>query len=206
MTAIVGLDLSLSATGLAWRGYNGEVQVTTVRTSRQEHPAGWGPALRYRRIVVEVLRHVRHDTLVVKEQRLENLDTPSNSMLDLAGLHAVVEYALAAAFVPFVDVNLQVLKAYAVKGHASKDEMVAAARDQLCGRPVVWRPSPTAEPLYSQLPHVFNDNEADALWLLAMACQKYGRPLHRPPVHRAARIDKIQWPHWRWPIDVEATT
>ena len=50
---------------------------------------------------------------------------------DLTELHAVINYVLASRRVPIVKVNLQTLKAYACRGQASKDDMVAAAGTHL---------------------------------------------------------------------------
>lgn len=186
--AIVALDLSLARTGAAAYYPDGSVVLGTVRTGNPGHNHnGWSMALRHRQIITAVLPRIGAHTLVVKEERLPSMDVQSTSAYDLAGLHAVLEYNLAARRVPVVSINLMVLKAYACKGGASKDDMLAAAQQHLH--------------TYGKC---FNDDEADALWLLAMACHKYGRPMYQPPVHRAMRIDKVEWPQWRWPADGKA--
>lgn len=184
--AIVALDLSMRSTGLAAIGPRPDsgIILRTIRTDNPGHDFnGWTAPLRHRQIAAAIAPLVGPDTLIVKEERLPSLDVSGNSALDIAGLHAVIEYVLCSMRVPIAQVNLMILKAYAVKGSASKADMLEAA--ERCLTP----PSPKP----------FNDDEADALWLLAMACHKYGRPLYQPPVHRAARIDKIEWPHWSWP-------
>lgn len=179
---LVALDLSLSGTGVAMRR-GPLVALSTIRTTNPGHNFnGWSMAARHRTIVSRIIRYVGPATLVVKEERLPSMDVQSTSAYDLAGLHAVVEYVLASFRVPVVSVNLMLLKAYACKGNATKDDMLAAAAAHL-----------------SKYGKCFNDNEADALWLLAMASHKYGRPMHLPPTHRAARIDKVEWPQWVWP-------
>jgi Holliday junction resolvasome RuvABC endonuclease subunit len=176
---VVGLDLSYTGTGIArWSG--GRLSVRTVRTERPDHDHnGWSWPRRQLQIVQAIVRQlgqVGDQVLVCKEDRLPSMDVAGNSALDLAGLHAVVDYVLASRQVPIAKVNLMHLKQYATgKGNATKDDMVAAAERTF---PIL----------------VANDNEADALWLLAMALHKYGAPLTQVPVARAVKIDRTTWP------------
>lgn len=180
MTTVIGLDLSLTATGLAW-WRDGTVHVTTVRTYPVEHDHnGWSAPLRHRRIMAKVMDVVGEpDTLVSKEDRLNSLEVAGNSALDIAGLHAVCDYALASRRVPIAKINLRHIKQYATgNGNADKPAMLAAAVAAF-------------EPML-----VANDNEADALWALAMAMHKYGLPLFAVPTVRAIKLDKVRWPVW----------
>jgi Holliday junction resolvasome RuvABC endonuclease subunit len=197
MATILALDLSYTGTGIAvWR--DGRVSATTVRTARPQHDHnGWEWPRRQRHIVAAVLAVLARATqpvLCVKEQRIQSLDVAGASALDLAGLHAVVEYVLAAKAVPVAHVNLTHIKAYATgKGNASKDAMLAAARLEL-----------------SRLLVVANDNEADALYLLAMAVERYGhgdratRLCLSTPLRRAV-LAKVAWPHFARPAELAAT-
>lgn len=179
MTTVLGLDLSLSATGLA-KWHNGAVRVYTIRTAPPPHNHnGWAQAYRHRLIARELVRHIEPGaTVVAKEARLDSIDVPGNSMLDMAAVHAVVDYVLAAQGVPIAHVNLVYPKGYATgNARASKEDMVAAARMRLGA-------------------HVecFNHNEADALWLLAMAMQHYGAPLCPADPKQVGKLDRITWP------------
>lgn len=178
MTTLIGLDLSYTGTGVAW-WRDGKLGVTTLRTPTPQHDHnGWSWPRRQLQIVQGVLDVVRgdRDTVVVKERRLDSLDVAGNAALDLAGLHGVVDYVLASRRVPIVKVHLTHLKQYGFgKGNATKADMLASARGSF----------PIA---------VANDNEADALWLLAMGLDKYGQPPVRVPVARAAKIDRSEWP------------
>lgn len=175
----MGLDLSLSASGLS-KWYNGAVRVYTIRTAPPPHNHnGWGAAYRHRLIARELVRHIEPGaTVLVKEARLDSVDVPGNSMLDMAAVHGVVDYVMAAQGVPIANVNLVYPKQYATGNHrASKEDMVAAARLRL-----------------GTLVECFNHNEADALWLLAMAMQHYGAPLCPADPKQVGKLDRITWP------------
>lgn len=197
MTTILALDLSYTGTGMAiWR--DGRVSLTTVRTRRPDHDRnGWEWPRRQRYIlgpILEVLRRATPPVLVVKERRIESLDVAGASALDLAGLHAVVDYALAAKGVPIAGVNLTHLKSYATaKGNAPKDVVLRSAILEL---------GPLIMPA--------NHDEADALWLLAMAVHHYGAGdkmtrLAYDTSHRRTILGRIAWPVWATPAQLAET-
>lgn len=180
---ITTLDLAYSSTGVAWLDTLGYVGVATVATSPvPEDSRRYGLELAERRaVIVPRLRgFIAPTTLVVREARIDNLDVPGNSALDLAALHASVEDMCQALRVPLASVNLQRLKVYgANSGRANKDMMVEAARREFAG-----------------LVTVVNDDEADALWLLALAAELHGLPMARRAKRRAEVVQQCRagWP------------
>jgi Holliday junction resolvasome RuvABC endonuclease subunit len=187
MTTVMALDLSLAATGLAW-WRDGVVGVTTIRTWRSDHDVnGWADALRHHRIMRDMVRYVpelvgRDGTvLCAKEARLDSKEVAGSSLLDLAGLHAVVDHAVAMRQVPIVKLNLAYPKIYLCgNGKADKPAMLAAA--QLAFGPKLL---------------VANHNEADALAVLAATMDAYDHPIIEVPATHRRFLDRVKWPAWR---------
>ena len=176
MTTIIGLDLSLSATGLCvWR--DGTLHAETITTKPDECMPR-----RYLAITGQLWPHTAsggEPILVIKEAPIIGQRSGS---IGLIGLHAIVDYGLWARGIwPIVTVTNGTLKVFATgKGSASKDEVLVA----------------TVRRLESVCP-VQDNNQADALWLLAMALAQYGRPLVPLPAShlRALRAVKT-WPEF----------
>lgn len=183
MTTFIGIDHSLRATGLAvWRGTRdtGSIFRRTVRTApADQDPHGWTTAERHRRVVAEVLAYVEpDDTIAIIEQRINYADggRHGTTELDLAALRAVIVAYLAGRRVPIASVYPVQVKAYlAGHGKASKADMMAAAR-------MVLRQEPA------------DDNQADALGLMAMGLDQWHRPLVHLPAKNRAVLNRITWP------------
>ena len=183
MTTFIGLDLSLRATGVAvWRGdrQEGRIFRRTIRTVPPVDDAhGWAAASRHRRIAAEVLSYVEAgDTLAIIEQRINYSGGGQHGTteLDLAGLRAVVVAYLAGRRVPVASIYPVQVKAYLTgSGAATKVDMMAAAQ-------LVLRQYPT------------DDNQADALGLLAMGLDRWGQPLAPLPAKNRGVLDRITWP------------
>jgi Holliday junction resolvasome RuvABC endonuclease subunit len=182
VTTFIGLDLSLRASGVAvWRGDRdgGSVFRRTIRTAPVEDAHGWAAASRHRRIAAEVLSYVEvGDTLAIVEQRINYADGSRHGTteLDLSALRAVVVAYLAGRRVPVASAYPVQVKAYLTgSGRASKPDMVAAAVRLLRQQPA-------------------DDNQADALGLLAMGLDRWGRPLAPLPARNRAVLDRITWP------------
>ena len=180
MTAVVGLDLSLTATGIA--------TPDGVRTITSKGTAGASlvsRAIRLHRVCAEVYAEVARvvneqprgvDTLIVIEAPAFSRTTGHQH--DRSGLWWLVVSEIGSwDRVDLVEVQPTARAKYATgKGNAGKDEVLAA----------VVRRYPDVE--------VTNNNEADALVLRAMGCDWLGQPLAVvPQTHRAA-LDKVAWP------------
>lgn len=173
MTTVVAGDLSLSATGLAaWR--DGRVfPPTTIKTLPKMPTED-----RHHIIVMRLLAMAVGPTLYVLEGRIKPADEAVNTAMDLAELRGVVNYAIRQRGHTRADVNPLTLKVYATgNGRANKQAMVLAARGRL-----------------GKHAHVEDDNQADALWLLAMTLDHYGRPLVRLPTKNRDAAGRPPWP------------
>lgn len=168
MTTVIGLDLSLTSTGVA-------SNLGWVERVRSHPSAEISPFSRLRIIRARLMDYVRSADLVVVEG--PSLASKDGQFFTRAGLwHLVMEW-VDAQDIPWAQVAPGALKRYATgRGNAKKDEMVAA---------VVRR--------FPDYPVNGND-EADALTLAAMGADHLGQPIvDMPATHRAA-LTKVAWP------------
>lgn len=166
---VVGLDLSLAATGVA-----------TAEGARVIRPTtgGMERLAEIRERVLDSVHRLRaiyghHPDLVV----IEGYSYASaNSAHQLGELGGVVRLALWETGIRFVDVAPSKLKKYATgTGNAPKAEVLAAAIRRL-----------------GYQGH--DDNGADAAWLWTMGMDAYGlAPVKMPETHRAA-LAGVAWP------------
>lgn len=180
---ITAVDLSYTSTGIAWLDRDGFVGVTSVQTRRVIDPYRHGTPMAPRRAAI--LRHIiarcGPQTLVVREDRLSTLKVAGNAALDLAALHATVEDWCDAAGLALASVNVGRVKIYGANtGAADKAMMVDAARREFAG-----------------LLTVSNDDEADALWTLAVAAHVHGLPMVRV---RKRRVEVVEQCRAGWPV------
>lgn len=162
---ILGLDLSLTATGVArWDG-----TTETIKTRPDDGD---------RRLTV-IRNHVREvagtplATLAVIE------DVPpvrAHALSTIGMVHGVVRTVLADLGVPYVLVPPSNLKQFATgKGNATKPDMRMA--------------------LYQRATlDIRDDNQVDAWWLRAMALDRYGEPVVQVPQSHRAALTKVAWP------------
>ncbi len=181
---VIGLDLSLTRTGIAiWRD---GVMRTTSTVSQPIGAQSWDE--RNTRIVGQagsIIRWLSHnawtdgqpyaDLAVIEAPILHGPQT--GSFFDRAQLWGGVYSKLRSSGwrVPVAVVNVATLKAWATgKGNADKAMMLHAARRE-------W-------------PGVLNDDEADSAWLASLgACAIGDQPFDLKPRHHAI-LTKIQWP------------
>ncbi len=180
MTTVVGLDLSLTRTGIAvYR----DGQMRTANT--QSEPVGgksW--EARNRRIVgltLSIMQWLRAnagtiDLAVIEGPILHGPQT--GSFFDRAQLWGFVYSQLRSTAwrVPVAVVNVQTLKSWATgkADTADKKAMVAAAQ-QHWGR-------------------IANDDEADAAWLAAMGAAQLGLEPVPMAEWRVNGLTKVEWP------------
>jgi Holliday junction resolvasome RuvABC endonuclease subunit len=174
MTTIIGVDPSMSSTGIAvWR--NGLVSSRTVRTSPRE-----GDVLRWRRVLCEVWSQYdgdRSTLLVVEDLPAAFASSITQGIVARAGLLALLRFGADARMIPLALVHPRTLKAYATgNGNAKKADMFASARGIL-------------------LDSCANDNEADALWLMAMGLDHYRDGGRNAVVQKSFEaLSKVDWP------------
>ena len=167
---ILALDLSLTRTGYAvGPGPHG----LSIPPRGQDR----GPARLafYRTAVTELLSIYAADVVVLEGYSFGQARGSSHSHA-LGELGGVVRLLLFERAVPFVEVAPASLKKYATgKGNAPKAAVLAEA--------------------IRRLGYGGNDdNEADALWLRAMALDYYQLETPTMPQSHRAALEKIEWP------------
>lgn len=164
---VVGLDPSLTSTGLAT--VNGALTIISK--------PGNDDLLRLRRIVATVLDHCHANfaDLVVIEGL--SYGSTTGKATDRAGLHWLIRDALDSAHIPVALVTPAARAKYATgKGNAGKDAVLI---DVVKRWPMVL---------------VANNNEADAVVLLAMGLDYLGDPLAVVPAVNRLAIGQVKWP------------
>lgn len=170
VTTVVGIDGSLTATGLAvWR--DGRFTSRTIHTS-----PGIPVEDRWRYICGHIWPAITSHCVCAIEGVFKG--AKGRQALDLAMVHAVIRYGLHARATQFAIVDPQAIKQYATgKGNAGKDEVIAAAKLRLGAS-------------------VGDDNQADSLWLVAMTLHRYGAPMCDTTKAQADVLGRIDWPQW----------
>jgi Holliday junction resolvasome RuvABC endonuclease subunit len=180
MSTVIGLDLSLTRTGIAiWR--DGQMRTASTPPTSVN---GKSYDARNRRIVSQVYSVLgwitanagrEFDLAVIEGPILHGPQT--GSFFDRAQLWGFVFSQLRSREwqIPVAVVNNATLKAWATgKGNADKPMMLSAARE-------IW-------------PRVSNHDEADAAWLACMGLVKLG---DYPPVALTPwRLDGLTKPEW----------
>lgn len=169
MIHVLALDLSLTATGVAW--HQG-VDVWRSKPSKKDIPFEISRLAYFER---KVLDHVENYTtdLVVIESLLQNR---ANGVAALGMLHGVIRTALHWRDIPVALVPPSSLKKYATgTGNAQKPDM----------RMALYKRAFLDER---------DDNIVDAHWLYYMALDHYGCAEFQMPQDQRAALDKIEWP------------
>ena len=175
---IVGLDLSLTATGVAVIDGD-EITTTTIRST-----GGKDDTIAQRVHRLGVLEHAiaRAAFPLESETALVVVEGPSFGQQRQGGEHLRAGLwwrivATATWHAGVAEVPPAALKRFATgKGTAGKDQvLLAAAR---------------------RFPHVdvADNNQADALWLAAIGAQHLGVPVVDLPQAHLTVMDKIRWP------------
>ncbi|ASU81542.1 hypothetical protein CDO52_00925 [Nocardiopsis gilva YIM 90087] len=170
---VVGLDLSVSATGVAWDSgqpdfigsdREGDARLIDIREAVRIVVGGCPPGTRGTNRWVDLV--VIEDVPPVR----------ANAIAKLGMVHGVVRSMLIEVGVPYALVPPASLKKFATgKGAATKPDMRMALYQR------------TGDDLR-------DDNEVDAAWLRLMGLDALGHPeITLPKGHRAA-LDKITWP------------
>ncbi len=170
-TTIIGLDLSLTGTGIAvctrgdatsrivWdvrkvatKGLTGTARLIVIRDAVRRELEVWNPAAVY----LEGYAYGRH-----------------NKAAEIGELGGVIRVMLAEALVPWAPLAPKTVKKYATgKGNAEKDEVLAAAIRRLG---------------YERA----SNDEADALWIAAVGHALHGKPVVDLPLTHLAALEGI---------------
>lgn len=166
---IAGLDLSLTATGIATAD-----GVDTIKTNER----GVRRLFWLRR---QILKAITESTTPVDAVALEGYSYASqHSHAHSTGeLGGVIRLGLWEAGIRYIVVPPKSMKKFATgKGNASKDQVLVSAVLRF-GREFA------------------DNNQADALWLRAMAHQRYGEPIVDVPQSHLVALDGVVWPRLR---------
>lgn len=170
MTTVMGVDSSLTGTGIAYP--DGATAVVTTK------PCGDTLTARHQRldyIVGAVLSAAHHvDVAVIESPSLGQ--GRQGGTLDRNGLWWLIVHYLTSNEVTVIDVPPATLKKYATgHGNATKPDM-RMALFQRCGR------------------DVRDDNEVDAFWLRALGLHLAGQPLVQLPQVNLSALAKLALP------------
>lgn len=177
---VIGLDLSLTSTGIATADRTYTVGCALPKAATQGERCERLAAIRD-----EVLKVVGppgwwlHDDptpLVVMEGF--SFGSPQGAT-DAGGLGWLIRVTLHEAGVPFAVVPPNTLKLYATgKGNAGKDDMKLAALSR-AGLEFTGKGS---------------SDECDAWWLRALGLDHLGAPVVEMPAANRAALEKVEWP------------
>lgn len=172
---VVGIDLSLTATGIA-HAYTGAAVVETITSIGKAGATLADRAARLDHLTTTILENLGNAQLVVIEGPAYSRSNPG--MHDRSGLWWLVVDALRHRAYPTAVVTPTGRAKYATgKGNAGKDQVLLA----------VARRYPDVE--------VTNNNEADALVLAAMGARHLGHALeHDLPKTHLTAMDAAAWP------------
>lgn len=167
---VIGLDLSLSATGVCAPFAGCDPEPTTIRTSAKD-------SLGRRMACIASALELNFVHLIgdgaVELAVVEDLPTHAYGAGKTGTVHGVVHLLLFQHAIPVLTVPPATLKKFAVdRGNASKAEMLIAAVKHLG---------------YDG----HDDNEADAMWLWALGCQVVGDPVVDVTKYRTTTLGKL---------------
>jgi crossover junction endodeoxyribonuclease RuvC len=185
---VVGLDLSLTASGFAQLDLAPELRpwgLTTIELHTVGEKGSNTDSLdqrftRLRRTAGQILALTLADSPALVAVEQPAFGSGSGHVSDRAGLWWLVIGRLMALGVPVVEVPISARCTYATgKGRTDKDAIVAAVSRRYESVPLAW----------------LNNNTADALILAAMCARALGRPLEPTlPKANLAAMAKITWP------------
>lgn len=177
LKTVIGLDLSLTATGLAViDGYNGSGTGSTQVVSAERGQTGHRRLAYLSGYILGVAEGYEEIPLVVVEGPSFGSTAGQRGHHERAGLWWLVTQQLWQARIPTAVVPPASLKRFATgKGNANKDQVLLATARRF--------------PYF-----VGGNDEADALWLAAMGADHLGHPIvAMPEAHRAA-LAGVTWP------------
>jgi crossover junction endodeoxyribonuclease RuvC len=176
---VVGLDLSLTATGVAVLDTDG-VETGVVKTTGRKTDSAFQVVKRLQNIAGDVFRIAGDpfgdDCLAVIES--PGYASQTGSVHERAGLWWKVAGQCVHRGIPVATVTPAALKVYATgKGNATKDVVLAS---------VIKR--------YSWV-DITDNNVADAVVLMAMGARYLGIPIDSPmPQTHLRGLEKVRWP------------
>ncbi len=168
----MGIDPAMNSTGVVYPGRSSEPVIQLYRPPK-ESADGMARIAWMRRWLSSLLRVVKPDVVAIEGY---SMGSKGRAVFNIGEFGGVMRFTIWEAGATIVEVPPATLKVYATgSGTAEKDAMIAEAIRRLG---------------YAGS----NRDEADALWLYAMAMDAYGAPIAQlPETHRRA-IKPDQWP------------
>lgn len=167
---IAALDLSLTGTGIAHLA-DGTLTARTVKCPKLIGNARLD-------LILRTCVYSDFDAdLVVIEGPAYGKQSKQSGHHERAGLWWLVAHALWVNSIPYVVIPPSNRSKYATgKGTAGKDEVMAAAIKR-----------------YGHLVDITDNNQGDAVVLLAMVADHYGAPLAKVPQLNAKALEEVTW-------------
>lgn len=189
---VVGVDLSLTATGIAWPDGTTMTHGRTGLTAFTTAPGDRSHALST--LAGELLDRIQRATIAVMEKpqlvALEGVPT-SGTKVDSERCYLwwrLVE-KLHLFGIPVLAVPPTSLKLYATSmGNANKREVIQSCKDEL----PAWQIMKTGKS--GKVLTTPDDNKVDAVWLMAIACHLLGHPIVEPTKFRERALEKLILP------------
>jgi crossover junction endodeoxyribonuclease RuvC len=171
VSTVIGLDLSLTATGIS----DGH-ETWLVRSKGYATDSLTERARRLELLAVGILDVCQADLVVVEAPAFSR---QNGHMHDRSGLWwLVVSELIRSPWTQVAEVTPTALKRYATgKGNASKGAMIDATARR-----------------FPNVDTGADDNRCDALWLAAMGHDHLGQPLIAMPATHRAALDSVRWP------------
>lgn len=172
---VVGVDQSLTSTGLAVIDERGFVTIDRIRSKEKGHE-------RVEEILTRILAHchdvTEEDGRVVVGIEGLSMGAKGSSVDKIFGLFHVITHRLWQLEIPYYVAPPSTVKLYATgKGNAGKDEVLSAT----------IRRYPDAE--------FAGNDQADAMNIAALGARHYGIPVESAETAAMARaLEKIEWP------------
>jgi len=193
---VVGVDLSLTATGLAWPDHHtdslGATGLTNPRMSLDERVSGLD-ALAERLYYAITGRRAIFDHWLPRLVVIENLPTGGTAggvvSTEKGYVWWRVVYLLTGLGIPVLDVSPATGKLYACgMGNANKREVIAGIQEFF----PEWEIHKTSKA--GKVLTTVDDNKADAVPLMALGCELLGEPLVELPAKHRKALDKLELP------------
>lgn len=171
---VIGIDLSLSATGVAIHTEDGQALSTTIRTGPGDHLADQHDRITH--IISEINGRLHNRTA------LAVLEGPSYGSRgagtwDRAGLWWMTYHLLHSCAVPTAVIPPATLKRFATgRGNATKTDMAVALAKRTDGL------------------EMRDDNRVDAWWLAAAGREHLGHPIVSLPKAQRDALASADWP------------
>lgn len=172
MPYVIGLDLSLTSTGVAYGDRTTTVLTAAKGPERLDHMLN---------VVMDIVAAAADPFVVVEGYSFSSRNTHAHALGELGG---VIRHGLWKADVPYVDVPPTCRAKFATgKGNAGKAEVVSAVSARTG---IIWSGKGA-------------EDQCDAWVLQEMGLVHFGAGRHEWPAANMTALSNISWPLWSTP-------